>query len=307
MPTTKLPVALFNYESGGRVRPGTYDFSKLTEAFKDVEEAPAMILLNEAKEWHLWGHNALYRAVNALSERLGRRYTGVDGVGVRGPASMPAFIFDPQVVRLDSWGDNHDTVHPDKQNLAHAHIWGRSAAKFRVLIRHGNPNSGDIREQEMREISGMRAGPPTLLGGDLNSPASGPHMPEMHWEQATDELRAKKAIRLPDGTYVADTRAVDFLLGEWDARLGGRPARELGWYALAELAHASGTPAEEAFRPTVNRGVDRGGGLLIDWMIVNEAWKDGLVPETYTVHVPPGDSPTSFPSDHRLVTATLEL
>jgi hypothetical protein len=308
---TRLPVALFNYENGGRLAPGQYNFQKLQHAFDGVDEAPALILLNEAKEWELWGETALHGAVNALSQRLGRQYEGRAGVGVRGPTSMPALLYDPQVVRLDYWNGNAqpDKEHPDKQNVGHAHLWGNSAAKFQVVIRHLNPNNGDKRLHEVAEISGFAgASMPTLLGGDLNATASGPHIPEMDWSIADDELRLKKAVwDAPRNKWVADTRALDFLLGSWNEERRARDARKVGWYALAELAHAQGMPDERAFTPTVNRGIDKGGSMLIDWMIVNEAWKDGLVPDTYMVHVPPGDRREDFPSDHRLVTATLEL
>jgi hypothetical protein len=129
----------------------------------------------------------------------------------------------------------------------------------------------------------------------------------MDWQLASEELREQKATRLPDGTWVAHTDPVDRLIGPWDNNAGKRLTQKVGWYALAELAHQTGTPAAQAFLPTVNRGPEVGGGLIIDWLLVNEAWKDGLVAGTYKVHVPVDQSPEARPSDHRLVTATMLL
>lgn len=42
---TRIDIALFNYEDGGRTAQGTYDFTKLQRAFSNVDTPPALILL----------------------------------------------------------------------------------------------------------------------------------------------------------------------------------------------------------------------------------------------------------------------
>ncbi len=310
--TSELSVGLFNYKDGGRTASGNYDFNGLQQAFKAAEEAPAVILLNEAKGWKTDGKTILYMAVNALAEALGRPYAGELGCGIRGDATRPALVYDPQVVRLDAWGDESVTD-KDRGNVAFMHMAGRQAAKFRVSIQHWDPEDGFLRQAEAHKTKGFTSGMPTLLVGDLNNAASGPHV-DMDWTKASDRLRKTKAKLLPDGTYVADTDAMDLMLGDWDpiqkmrtnqVRAFGRQA--IGWHALAELAYQSGTPAEEAFKPTVNRNPEQGGGLLIDWLLVNNAWKEGLVADTYRVHEPDDPHLEAYPSDHRLITATLEV
>jgi hypothetical protein len=57
--------------------------------------------------------------------------------------------------------------------------------------------------------------------------------------------------------------------------------------------------------PTVIDKVDSGGGLLIDWLLVNEAMRVHIIPDSYRVHGPTDGRP--FPTGHRLVTAVIDL
>jgi len=310
--TKEVSVGLFNYKNGGRTRNGNYEFSGLQQTFDTTGEAPALILLNEAKGWKANGNQTLHMAVNALSERLKRPYVGEIGCGIRGDATTPALIYDPTRLRLDFWG-NDSAANKDQENTARMHVMGRQATQFRVAIKQWNPEHGSLRQLEAHNTSGLTIGMPTLLGGDLNNAASGLHV-DMDWSKASDRLRKTKAKLLADGTYTADTDAMDLMLGDWDAEHETRTkqARALGqeaigWHALAELAYQNGTPLEEAIKSTVNRGPEAGGGLLIDWLLVNNAWKEGLVAKTYHVHEPIASDPEDYPSDHRLVTATLEI
>jgi len=310
--TKEVSIGLFNYENGGRTASGGYEFTQLQQAFTPVEaEAPDIILINEAKGWKTDGHTALHMAVNVLSEKLRRPYVGEVGYGIRGDATTPALMYDPRTVRLDFWGDE-SAANEDKRNFAKMHTLGKNAAKFCISIQHWHPDDGSLRISEAHQTKAIVSGPPTLLGGDLNNAASGPHV-DMNWSLASDRMRMTKAMLRPDGTYTTDTSAMDLMLGDWDpvkkrrtkyARALSRQA--IGWHALAELAYQSGTSTEEAFKPTVNRGSEQGGGLLIDWLLVNNAWKEGLVPGSYHVHTPSG-KPGNYPSNHRLVTASLKL
>ena len=63
--------------------------------------------------------------------------------------------------------------------------------------------------------------------------------------------------------------------------------------------------SQQPILPTVNGNVDAGGGLLIDWLLVNEAMKKHVIQASYKVHTP--DERYQPPSDHRLVTAAIDL
>jgi hypothetical protein len=67
---TRIGVALFNYESGGRASDGTYDFTKLRCAFSGLSEPPALILFCEAKNYRDNAGAAKYAAAEALSDEL---------------------------------------------------------------------------------------------------------------------------------------------------------------------------------------------------------------------------------------------
>jgi len=298
---THLPVALFNYEDGGQVTPGVYDFGKLKKGFTDVTTPPWLILLCEAKEYDGWGKTGLLNAAKALSEQLDRPYVGELGWIDRGNFG-PAIFYDPQELALLYWGDTHASVPDDKRNMARFRLRNGSA-EFLVVVQHWIFRSGRHRLEEAQVVD--RFGNdrlPVVLGGDLNATASGLHLPQRDWANMSYRSRGQKGRQLPDGTWSADTDALDHLIGRWD-EAGGRRIEGCGFYAVAELAYQSGTPANEAFLPTVNTGVG-GSELLIDWLLINRHFR--LVPETYRVHVPLGP-PANFPSNHRLVTATLEL
>jgi hypothetical protein len=126
----ELSVALFNYENGGRSSSGEYDFTKLIAAFAGLDEAPDLIMLNEAKGYHTDGKTVLYRAAGDLADELRRPYVGEVGFGNRGYVSYPALIYDPRVVRLDFWGDYHESVHPDRKNYAKMHVYGKVPLNF---------------------------------------------------------------------------------------------------------------------------------------------------------------------------------
>ncbi|BCL14647.1 hypothetical protein [Micromonospora sagamiensis] len=140
---------------------------------------------------------------------------------------------------------------------------------------------------------------PVIVGGDLNSTASGPHLPQRDWAAAGYRARAQKARQHPDGTWTADTDAVDHLIGRWNPDTHRRDDG-CGFHAVAELAWAANP--HTALLPTVNDGINAGGSLLIDWLLANTAMRTHVDPGSYRVHVP---AQRPYPSDHRLVTATL--
>jgi hypothetical protein len=139
-------------------------------------------------------------------------------------------------------------------------------------------------------------------GGDLNATASGAHLPQRDWMTAPFASRSHKGMLGPDGKWGPDTRAVDHLIGTWDER--ARQRRDgCGLHAIAEMAWRQ--DPTRPILPTVNEGVDAGGALLIDWLLVNHAMQPHVLTGTYQVHIP--DPGHLAPSDHRLVTVTLDL
>lgn len=199
-------------------------------------------------------------------------------------------------------------MYEDQKNYAWFAIRGSGRVagdrtEFVAYVEHWEPLSGDVRLEAARRMSrASNLSLPVICGGDLNATASGKHLPQRDWMAAEFRSRSRKGMRGPDGQWGPDTRAVDYLIGTWDEDAQER-RDGCGLHAVAEMAwrHDPGKPIV----PTVNEGVDAGGGLLIDWLVVNEAMKPHVLPDTYQVHVP--DPMASPPSDHRLVTVTLNL
>jgi hypothetical protein len=142
---------------------------------------------------------------------------------------------------------------------------------------------------------------PVVSGGDLNGTASGKHLPQRDWMAADFNARSHKGIER-DGVWEPDTRALDYLIGQWDDTTGER-ADGCGFHAVAEMAWR--LDPSQPILPTVNDNVDAGGGLLIDWLLVNDAMKRHVIADSYRVHIPDERLPPR--SDHRLVTAAIEL
>jgi hypothetical protein len=309
---TRLSLAAYNYENGGLRPPMGYDFRPLQHAFSDVDEPPALVLFCEAKRYRDNGNEGLHAAAEALTDELGVPYVGALGWLTRGPLP-PAIFYNPDLLTLRRWwhpGDpgNYD----DQRNVAHFAVRGSgpgpdARTEFLAFVQHWDYRSGAIRRQEAERIG--RYGKQTLPvigGGDLNATASGAHLPQRDWMAADYADRSQKGIPNPNHTgtddeWVPDTAAVDHLIGRWDPTHQHR-VEGCGFHAVAELAwHAN---PRLPLLPTVNDGIDAGGGLLIDWLLVNDAMLPHLIPDTYRVHVPDGPP---YPSDHRLVTAAIDL
>jgi hypothetical protein len=300
-----LPVALFNYEDGGLTARG-HSFDKLARAFSVCEEAPALIMLCEAKEYGHKGGTPLHQAADVLSEQLGRNYDARLGWVSRGDIA-PAIFFDSQVLALRFWGDQ--SVGLSRRNVARFRLRGHEDM-IQAVVQHWEPNDGGERLLEAKRVNQYGGDPiPTLLGGDLNGTASGSHLPRGEWMEEGYRKRTQKGKQLPDGQWVADTAALDHLVGEWDPALnngqGGR-GESCGFRIVAELAHQTGTPVQEAFMATVNEGIDAS-GLLIDYLLANGALAPAYARGSYKVHVPPGTTRAEYPSDHRLVVAAFDL
>lgn len=298
---TCIAVDLFNFQDGGLRSDGSYDFVKLQHAFAPGE-SPALILLCEAKRYGENGKAGLLGAADALSEELGREYVAELGWCDRGPFG-PAIFYDPQALKLLRWHGRSE--YADKHNQARFRVH-ESDVEFLCIVQHWDNRSGARRRQEAELID--RYGEhelPVLVGGDLNCTASGPHLPPRDWMAAEYRARSHKGrLDREDGRWVADTDAIDHLIGRWDAE-AGRRVDGCGFQAVSELAWQANVPAEVALCPTVNGGVDAGGPQLIDWVLINRHMAKFLLPDSYRVHVPDGRLPAF--SDHRRVSTVFDM
>jgi endonuclease/exonuclease/phosphatase family metal-dependent hydrolase len=305
----RIDIAVANFRNGG-MRRGIapdlsasrgYDLHRLTRLFAPARpRPPAVIALCEPKEWDSHGKAVGLAAANALAVALGRPYVVEFGHLDRGPAG-PAVLYDPTTLRLDYFGDTHPTVWADSRNLARFHHVQDPTAKLLVKVVHWDHSDGDLRLSQAKRDSTLAESPePTVLAGDLNSTASGPHLPQRDWGLLPPARRGQKSM-VVDGVRVADTRAVDHLIGSWTP--GGRRSG-VGFHAACEVAHfRDGMPAARAFAPTLAPGVDAPAEPIVnDWALLNAAAVSLLVPDSYAVHASNGDA-----SDHELITFSLAL
>lgn len=305
---TVISVALFNYEKGGLQADGRYDFRPLQRAFADVDEPPALIMFCEAKRYRDDAGAGKYAAAEALCDELGVPYVVELGSMQRGPLP-PAVFYDPTRLILRRWWNQDDPgAYDDQRNVARfavrdSGVIAEERVEFLAFVHHFEPLSGEVRWEEARRVGrygGERL--PVIGGGDLNATASGSHLPQRDWMAAAFLHRCHKGMLGSDGVWGPDTRAIDHLIGVWDEQTQTR-RDGCGFHAIAEMAWRE--DPSQPILPTVNQNIDAGGGLLIDWLLVNDAMAPHVVPGTYRVHVPDDGCP--YPSDHRLVTATLDL
>lgn len=320
--TFRLRCALANLEHGALIRTpdepltlhrGHYDFARLHQLMAGADQdgadgPPHIIGINEAKHWELDRQRGLNFAAEVLSTTLGRPYIGLMGWLGQGFA-YPALFFDPTELTLESWGDTSEPA-LNKRNLAVFRLRHQPSVKFQVFIDHWPYWSGHARLERAKFVCRPGVRPePTLFIGDLNGTASGPHLPQRDWNAPGIRKRFEKGKQLIDGRWVADTDALDFMIGTWNPHLnnghGGGRDSEQGWHAVEEAHGVTGPHAENALLPTVNPKVDSGGPLLIDWALYNDAWRGGVVAGSVHVAVPEEGAP--YASDHRRKTWTMEL
>lgn len=297
----RVGCTLLNYDNGG-LRDGLYDFGPAVDAITATPKFCDLIVLNEAKEYGWRGMAGLLDMAHALSEAAGKPLEPLLGTCARGEFG-PAVFYDATMLGVRRfYGYGVPFVPTDKRNWIEMYHRATSAV-FGVLPVHWDYQDGDCRLADAKLISWIGGLPyPALVAGDLNCTASGSHKPQRDFSQVSESKQYHKAHRLSKrDELVADTRAVDELLGWWDettsARRGGT-----GFHDCAEIAaFIYGEP--DTFLPTVNIGTDKGGGLQIDHLLLNTAGRDLLVPGSFTIEVPV-DTP---PSTHRVLRGALDF
>jgi endonuclease/exonuclease/phosphatase family metal-dependent hydrolase len=314
-------LAWLNFQSGGSRTPGKLDFDfsrlhRLAAPLTDPRRSPAatvpvsVFALCEAKGYGANANDGLFAAEEVLSTTLGRTYASRMLPFDRGPIG-PALFYDPTLVRPDSWHDRSSGYpdYDDKVGVVRFRTVDTDDC-FVIIVRHWNPRSPQIRLEEARLLGcyGDDFPDPAFIMGDLNATSNAKHWPRRNWTQAPYIARDAKALRGPDGTWEDATEAIDHLIGRWEwdeDRRHGRRTDGCGFWALPEVAHATGTPIPEAFIPTVNRGIDAGGGQIIDHCLTNQPHR--YLPGSYRIHVPETQHDGRWDSDHRLGEATFNL
>ncbi len=305
---------LFNYEHGGLQTDGHYEFEPLQRTLADCPRRGDLVFLCEAKSYGDKGKTGLLLAAKAISEVFDAPYVGLLGWLDRGPIP-PAIFYNPQALtHLPPWyGAGSYDAYADQRNVAHFAVRAANDTDFLAGVDHWEPlsGSGRLRSAQRWGRYGYKQPKPVIFAADCNATASGPHLPQRDWQQAAthDWVNCSHKGREVNGVWEPDTDAMDHLLGRWDTtqcrRIGGA-----GFTAIAELAWEAGMQVSGVPRlgldagngiivPTVNDQVDIGGGLHIDWALVNEPMLRHVVPSTYQVHLPGPDGPAS---DHRMVT-----
>jgi hypothetical protein len=295
----RVTVSLFNFQAGGWTEGAGFDFAGLLAAF-GADPVPDLIVLNEAKYWDDRGEMPFLAALEGLAIVTGRPYVGKLCAGPLGSA----VVYDPRLLRLRR---GEDLSFPDKRGRFEFTILptateASTAAGRRFVVRaeHWVYWSGGPRLERARLLAQFGKDPiPTLIAGDLNSTASGPHLPQIRWDSVPLGVRDYKGLQYPNGLWGPDTRAVDRLIGAWDERLARRGVGA-GFHHVAELDCHAPNPLPA----TTN---ESGSGLHIDHLLINDAWLQpggGVVPGSYQVHIPAGKP---FPSDHRRVSVNLTL
>jgi len=300
---TTIGITLFNIRNGC-LNEGHYNFDTAVDLISEEPEYCDLMVFCEAKEFAWRGGAGRHGFTNALKAATGRPLAGELGSFGRGEFG-PIVVYDPNVVDICVFqGYGAPFIARDKRNWCTARI-RESGAHCGILPQHWAYQDGDLRLAEAKEtawVGGLSF--PALILGDFNSIASGgSEEPHCDFALMRDHERYNKAQWTPDSKpgrpIVADTRALDFLLGHWQSecssRIDGR-----GLHDLAEIAHY--TYGERgALVSTVNDGIDLGGGLRIDRALINTPGRSTLVRGSFLVRSTPP------PFDHKIVRFKLHL
>jgi hypothetical protein len=315
---TEIDFAYFNYEHGG-LKNGHdyayssghgYNFDGLVRVAGDGGRWPDILILGEGDRYELSGGEGMWGAVTAMRSAGGPAYTPLACELPKEGLYAPVIFVNQQVIEIRRFFYHRLPDHaPRYSNLLVASVAGRPETEiFRVRTGHGALSGGDERladAMRLRRLADPRV--PALIAMDWNSVPSGPKWqdaqlndPEL-WGNPGQEWALAHRIQWQNGPAQAgpfkpDTRALDYLIGSWDSllncRIGG-----IGFFDVAEMA--------QDFTPTQVPAPDGRQRRTIDRILVNQPWKDAIVPGSYQVHQPA--DPDSPDSDHLRVSVAIRV
>jgi hypothetical protein len=315
---TEIDIAYFNYEHGGLIDGRDhffssgrgYDFSGLVRAAGSGGRWPHILVMGEGDRFELAGGQGMWEAAAAMRAAGGRPYVPLACELPAEGLYAPVMFVDPQAVIIRRFYYHRLPDHaPRYSNLLIATLPGRPWEEiFRVRTGHGALSGGDARlsdAMQLRRLADPRI--PALVAMDWNSVPSGPMWEDRElndaalWgNQGQEWARAHRVVWRhgpgQDGPHVPDTRALDYLIGWWDPGQGHRIGG-IGFYDAAELAGDA--------TPTQVPAPDGRQRRTIDRILVNQPWKDAIVPGSYQVHQPA--DPDHPDSDHLRVSVAIRI
>ena len=315
---TEIDFAYFNFEHGGLIDGKDcffssgrgYDFAGLVRVAGDQGRWAHILVVGEGDRYELAGGEGMWLAAAAMRAAGGPPYVPLACELPREGLYAPVIFVDPRAVVIRRFYYHRLPDHaPRYSNLLLAALPGWPEGKmFRVCTSHGALTGGEERLADARKLRRL-ADPdiPTLVAMDWNSVPSGPGQEDdtlddpASWGQPGHEWRrANRALWRHGpgqaGPYEPDTRALDYLIGWWDPDRGCRDGG-IGFHdaaCLAGDATPTQVPVPGGRRP---RAIDR--------ILVNQPWKDAIVPGSYQVHQPA--DPDHPDSDHLRVSITVRI
>jgi hypothetical protein len=286
-----------------------YRFGGLVCVAGDGGRWADILVMGEADRYEMAGGEGMREAAAAMRDAGGRPYVPLICELPAEGLYAPVIFVGPQAVVIRRFYYHRLPGHaPRYSNLLVASLPGRPFSEvFRVRTGHGALDGGDARladAMRLRRLPGPRI--PTLVAMDWNPVPSGPMWEDTalgtpeRWGPGTAWQLAHRAVRDPrrglQWPVQAGTRALDYLTGVWDPQARQR-AGGIGFYDVAELA---GDPA-----PAQAPSPDGYPWRTIDRILVNEPWKDAIVPGSYQVHQP--RDPEHPDSDHLRVSVAVRV
>lgn len=311
----ELDLMYWNYEHGGlgRSSPG-YDFGPLVRVVGKDDRWPDVLIVGESDRYDWDGGAGMWGAVAAMRKAGGPAYTPLQCSLPRdwGPYA-PCMFVNQQKVQIERWYDPYRPGFGARhRNVLEATVPGRSE-RWRIATGHGALSGGLQRlldAQELRPLADETV--PIAIGMDWNGTLSGP------WEHRDLNDRTKYGVpwrlanrilwqhgRAQQGPFQPDTRALDYLCGYWHPPRGwrrlwrnsrGYRAGGIGFHWVGELV-GDYTPTN---LPTATGRQQ----TAIDGWIVNDPWREAIVPGSYCVQELDPNHPES---DHRPVRVALNI
>lgn len=321
---TEIDFMYWNFAHGGRRGKGVYDLRPLVRVVGHQNRWPAVLIVGEADEYDYAGGAGLWDAAAAMRDANGPAYIPLMcGLPRDWGPYAPAMFVDTQRLQVHRFYDHRLPDFAARlRNILELRIPGRSDI-FRVGTGHGDLSGGEQRLADARMYRMLDAGVPTIIGmdwncvlsgpqwepGDLNDRTKWPHLRMLsnraHWQHGPAQL----------GPYRADTRALDYLCGYWfeaqprwhwrrllrlsSARTTGQRLGGIGFHWVGELAGDT-SPTNQPQRNGRQR-------LQIDGFIVNDLWRDRVVPGSFCVQEDLSPDPNNPDSDHLAVRVAINV